>query len=734
MNESLHKIALCLTLMAVPILVQAQSMPSSGSSPVTNNSGSSPTTPSPDNTGGKPTTLPTIVVTAQSPTAEPTRQQTDLSVGTSTYTITQQQINTIAQGESTTFNQVLVRAPGVSDDTYGAIHFRNEDPYYRYYINGTLLPSGINGFSQDIDTHFVQSVTTKVGALPAYYPEGNYGIVDITTKSGASLDGGDASFYGGSYDTLNPTFSYGGTSHGTDFYFNGSYLHNSLGLENPTSGASAIHDETNQYKGFAYVSHQYPDAGRLSFAFSGSDADFQIPNTPGQVPFTVANGVVFDPGATKPNPVSSTELNETQNEQTYYGFIAYQQTIDDFSFQISQVDRDSTVLFNPDYNGDLYYNGVAARVDEYNLTNGLQADFTWQIGDAHTVKAGILGDTQAAGAHNDTYAYAVDGAGNLEGSPELFEDHHFIRGYDEAVYLQDEWKATDKLTLNYGLRFEQTKGYTDQSAFSPRINAVYQVDKDTALHAGYARYFDPPQLLNISSENVSQQDGTTNAADQDTDDPVKVEQSDYFDAGVTHDFIPGLEVGADTYYKIAKDQIDDGQFGAANISSPYNYDTASMYGVELSINYTHEGFSAYGNFSAGDSWAKNIVSSQFEFDSDELAYIDTHNVNFDQQQYYIGSAGVSYTWLDTTVHADALYGDGIRRGLANTQKLDPYYPVNFGIEHKFAIPNAGDLTVRFDVLNLFDQVYVLNDGTGIGEGAVKYGNRRGLFGGLTYEF
>lgn len=72
--------------------------------------------------------------------------------------------------------------------------------------------------------------------------------------------------------------------------------------------------------------------------------------------------------------------------------------------------------------------------------------------------------------------------------------------------------------------------------------------------------------------------------------------------------------------------------------------------------------------------------------------------------------------------------------MANTQKLDPYYPVNFGIEHKFAIPNAGDLIVRFDVLNLFDQVYVLNDGTGIGEGAVKYGNRRGLFGGLTYEF
>ncbi len=43
------------------------------------------------------------------------------------------------------------------------------------------------------------------------------------------------------------------------------------------------------------------------------------------------------------------------------------------------------------------------------------------------------------------------------------------------------------------------KGYTDESQFSPRISLVWQPDKATALHIGYARYFDPPQLLNISA-------------------------------------------------------------------------------------------------------------------------------------------------------------------------------------------------------------------------------------------
>ncbi len=146
----IHKIFVLLSIV-IPFSLQAQTATQSENPPQASGSTSSSAT--------KSVSLPTILVTAKA--GESSRQVTDLSVGTSTYTLNQQQINTIAQGQNTPFNQVLVRTPGVSDDTFGAIHFRNEDPYYRYYINGTLLPSGINGFDQDIDTRFVESLTTR---------------------------------------------------------------------------------------------------------------------------------------------------------------------------------------------------------------------------------------------------------------------------------------------------------------------------------------------------------------------------------------------------------------------------------------------------------------------------------------------------------------------------------------------------------------------------------------------
>ena len=74
-----------------------------------------------------------------------------------------------------------------------------------------LLPEGITGFGLELDPRFVESMQLITGSLPAQYGFRTAGVVDIHTKSGAFENGGEVDMYGGSYDTISPSFEYGGS-------------------------------------------------------------------------------------------------------------------------------------------------------------------------------------------------------------------------------------------------------------------------------------------------------------------------------------------------------------------------------------------------------------------------------------------------------------------------------------------------------------------------------------------
>ena len=67
--------------------------------------------------------------------------------------------------------------------------------------------------------------------------------------------------------------------------------------------------------------------------------------------------------------------------------------------------------------------------------------------------------------------------------------------------------------------------------------------------------------------------------------------------------------------------------------------------------------------------------------------------------------------------------------------MPAYTQFNTGISREFLLPNDPKaVTVRFDVVNVFDTVYVLRDGSGIGVFAPQYGPRRGFFVGVSKKF
>jgi len=649
-------------------------------------------------------------------------------LGATTAQLTRQAIEALPQGSNTPLDKALLQLPGVTQDSAasGELHVRNEHGNLQYRINGIMLPDGVGAFGQILDTGIVGSLALLTGALPAQYGLRTAGVIDIKTRTDAFDNSGSISIYGGSNGTITPSFEYGGTVGQTHYFVSGRYFGSNLGIENPTPARDASHDRTAQEKGFLYLSTVLDPQSRLTFISGVSNNSYQIPNNPGQTPAFTAFGVAnFD----------STRLNQHQTEFNQFNVVAYQTSGDGIDTQLSYFNRTSQLHFMPDPIGDLVFNGVASDVYRQSVVNGIQEDTAWRVGFAHTLRFGLSASAERSLVNNISTVLPIDAAtGTAVDAPFSIFDSSARTGWLFGAYLQDEWKISNELTLNAGLRFDQMLQYIDANQFSPRVSLTWKPHDGTTFHAGYARNFTPPQQVIAAPTNLALVQGTSQQPEVTTSSPVLPERSHVFDVGVTQriDPIPGLELGVDAYYKTARDLLDDGQFGAAYVLKGFNYERGDNLGLEFKATYSNGNFSAWGNIAWARQIASNIVSNQFLFAQDELNYIASHSIATDHAQTLTASAGASYLWNGTRFSASMIHGSGLRSGFANSDHLPAYTQVNVGLSRDVNIVAANKpTTLRFDVVNLFDTIYEIRDGSGIGVFAPQFGPRRGFFVGIS---
>ena len=639
----------------------------------------------------------------------------------------------------------------------GNFHVRNEHANVQVRINGIMLPDGVSGFGTFLDTALIGNMTLITGALPAQYGLRTSGVLDIQTRTDA-FNGDTVGVYGGTRQTFTPSFEYGGQVGQTQYFLTGRFFESNIGLENPTPNWAAIHDHTTQERGFAYVSTIIDPYTRFTLLAGASYGAFQIPNTPGLTPNFTAFGI---------SNFNSALLNENQFEQNYFAVAAWQRSINGADVQLSYFTRYSTVHFVPDLLGDLIFNGVASDVYRSSLANGVTGDIAYRLNEAHTLRAGLLMRTEKTQVTNTGTLLPVDAAGNPVDAPFTVVDASPLVGYAVGLYLQDEWRLTNTLTLNAGIRFDQYWQYISEYQFSPRVSLTWKPFDNTTFHAGYARTFTPPEQVLAAPTNLALLTNTTQQPSVPIDDPVRAERADVYDVGVVQQVLPGLEAGIDAYYKHATNLIDDGQFGQAFVLTAFNYAQGENFGIELSTKYKSGPFQAYGNIAVARQIVTNPVSNQFLFDNatpladlgglTEFQYLQTHWVYTEHSQWVTASAGASYqfcgrpayagemfhglpgangiSWCGTRLSGDMIYGSGLRDGDANISTVPQYAQFNVGIAREFLLANdPKPMTVRFDVINLLDTVYFIRDGSGIGVFAPQYGPRRGYFLGVSKKF
>jgi outer membrane receptor protein involved in Fe transport len=659
--------------------------------------------------------------------------------GTSQYSLTQREIAALPQGENTPINQVLLQMPGVVQDDEAQVHVEGEHEDLQWRVNGVMMPmDSFTGFGQIFNSFFVRRVSLLDGVLPVNYGYRDAGVLDLVTKDGCSDPGGNIQFYGGQRETLQPSFEYGGCAGKFSYYYTGAFLHSNLAFSSATSGPTPIHNITNQGQGFGYFNYDINPLNKLSLITGVSVNNSEIPNRPNLPPLFNLSGISSCPFPQVCAPVNypSTAINESLNQDYYFGILALRGVVGpEINYQVAYTGAYSTLQFNSDPIGDLVYQGVASDSFRSEFDNTLQTDISRDFNShnfgSHNIGTGFYLGYYGIQQDDTTLAFPTNASGQpTTNVPVSIVDNLNNINMLYGVYLQDIWKINEKLTVTAGVRWDGVTGIIDNNMISPRITLLYQLDKNTAFHAGFARYFQTPDFLTGSPQSFALFQNTT-AAFAPGGTQSYPEKDYYWDAGVLHHFGPHLTVTERGYFRLSQDLIDLGQFGFIPIFVPFNYQNGRIWGSEFSATYNWENLTVLGNFTYSVAQGNNVVSGQYNFSPEEVTYIANHYIFLDHTQQYTASGGITYHWREWLFSLSGTYGSGLRSGFANTEELGENFQIDLALEKGWQVPKVGSVKTRVVLVNATDNINQLRNGTGIGIFEPGYGQRRTVYGAIT---
>src|SRR5580700_4154619 len=326
------------------------------------------------------TTLQEITITAERLNAE--RSEIETQTGATVTTIDATAIAAMPGGSNVQLNQIMLQAPDVVQDSFGQIHVRGDHNDLQYRLNGIILPEGISVFGQSLSPRLISSMSLITGALPAEYGLRTAGIIDMTTSNGLSEPGGTVSLYGGSHQTFEPSAEYGGRDGSLSYFVTADMVRNDLGIESPDGSSDPLHDHSTQVHAFGYFEDILDADNRLSLILGAFNGQYQIPNQRGLQPLLglEVNGQIN---------FLSNNLNENQHEMTQYAIVSWQHAQGDLDWQSSVTARYTSLDFEPDWVGDLLYNGIAQNAFKEDTAFGWQTDSAYHLTDTHTLRAGF---------------------------------------------------------------------------------------------------------------------------------------------------------------------------------------------------------------------------------------------------------------------------------------------------------------------------------------------------------
>jgi outer membrane receptor protein involved in Fe transport len=273
----------------------------------------------------------------------------------------------------------------------------------------------------------------------------------------------------------------------------------------------------------------------------------------------------------------------------------------------------------------------------------------------------------------------------------------------EAFFLDDQFKATNWLTLTGGIRLSHFDGNITENAVDPRVGAAIRIPKlNWVLRAAYSYYYQPPPLDTVSGPLLEF------AASQGVSFlPLQGERDIQQEYGVTIPFRNW--VGSLTYFRTgAKNFFDHNVLGNSNIFLPLTIDSARIRGVEATLRsplllhhyhahlvYSHQQAEGFGAVTGGLTDFSPPPSGGFYLDHDQR---DTLSAGAEGDLPWRSFAAFTFN-----------YGSGFLNGNGPSH-LPSYHTIDLALGKSF----GESFTIRLAATNLMDAGYQLDTSNSFG--------------------
>lgn len=337
------------------------------------------------------------------------------------------------------------------------------------------------------------------------------------------------------------------------------------------------------------------------------------------------------------------------------------------------------------------YSGGTRKLQNDNLS--FETKLVAPVGDAHTVTVG--------GRYLDSELFDTSLA------EELGTDT--LNAYTAALFVEDDWRLREDLTLTYGARYEHHNFFSGH--VSPRGYLVWKADDRWTLKGGVSTGYKTPSLRESTPGNTgSRGGGLGNDATQIYGNPnLKPEKSVNKEVGFYYQAPGGIGANLTLFKTDFKDKIQSVAFipddydPALDYSTYENVDRAKVKGIELgtkiplaqdlalNLNYTYTESEVTAGESAGyrlTDTPKHAVNARLNWQANEKTAVWLRAEHRGKMLRYNSVLGRNETEETRQEVIDRL-----------GKNLKAYTVLDLGVSRKL----SDDVTMNFSINNLLDK-------------------------------